>query len=253
MLNISSVSHKEIDKFAPERIPLGVGANKSIKGISVYDNTGENIAEKNKSFCELTALYWIWKNTDDKIVGFEHYRRFFCKENLFGYRPMKKKEMLKILKKYDVILPKRAKAEMGMYEYYAQAHYQSDMDICGEIIKEKFPAYYADYEQVIHQKYGCMANMFVMRKEYADDYCHWIFTILFEAEKRIDYTDRDAYQQRVFGFLSERLFNVWIAHQNMKICYKRIHGYGDGSMFRRVLRQQWKNIKGIFSKKESKK
>ena len=249
MLKIYSVTHKEVDNFAPERVPIGVGENREIKGVELYDNVGDNIAEKNKSFCELTALYWLWKNADDERIGFEHYRRFFCEENLFRYRPLKKKEMCKILKKYDVILPRRAKAETSMYDYYAFAHCQSDMDTCGEIIKEKYPEYYADYERVIHQKYGCMANMFVMKKELMDKYCEWIFTILFEAEKRIDYTDRDAYQQRVFGFLSERLFNVWIEHQNLKICYKRIHGYGEGCKFVRVMRQQWKNLKGLFGKK----
>jgi len=252
MLKIYSVSHKEIERFAPERIPLGVGANRNMQGIELYDNVGENIAKKNKSFCELTALYWIWKNTDDEAVGFEHYRRFFCRENLFGYRPLTKNEMCKILKTHDVLLPRMAKAKTNMYDYYAAEHYQSDMDICGEIIQELYPEYFSSYKRVLGQKYGSMANMFVMKKSLMDKYCEWIFSILFEAEKRIDYSDRDAYQQRVFGFLSERLFNVWVEHNNLKVCYKRIHGYGDGCMFGRVFRQQWKNFKGIFSKKQSK-
>ena len=249
MLKIYSVSHREVDMFAPERIPIGVGANKNIPGIDLYDNVGDTIAEKNKSYCELTALYWIWKNTNDEAVGFEHYRRFFCQENLFRYRPLTKKEMCKILKSYDIIMPRKAKAQMSMYEFYAKDHYKSDMDACGEIIKEIYPDYFATYESVLGQKYGSMANMFVMRKELMDKYCEWIFTILFEAEKRIDYSDRDAYQQRVFGFLSERLFNVWVEHNNLKVAYKRIHGYEESCKFIRVLRQQCKNIKGLFIKK----
>ena len=249
MLKIYSVSHKEIDNFAPERVPLGVGENKNINGIEIYDNTGDNIAEKNKTFCELTALYWLWKNADDEMIGFEHYRRFFCEENLFRYRPSTVKELNKALKNHDAVLPRICTSKVSMYEYYADNHIQSDMDICGEIIKEKYPEYYADYEKVLAQKYGCMGNMFVMRKELMDRYCEWIFTILFEAEKRIDYSDRDAYQQRVFGFLSERLFNVWIEHEHLKIAYKRVHGYGESCKFVRVMRQQWKNIKGLFSKK----
>jgi exopolysaccharide biosynthesis protein len=41
---------------------------------------------------------------------------------------------------------------------------------------------------------------------------------LFELEKRIDITQYDNYQKRVFGFIAERLFNVWLAHHQLKFC-----------------------------------
>ena len=50
-----------------------------------------------------------------------------------------------------------------------------------------------------------------------DSFCTWLFTILFELEKRIDLTGRSVYEKRVFGFLAERLFNVWLEKQNIKI------------------------------------
>ena len=55
------VTHKSVDFVPEDRTPIFVGkGNNSDNYIS--DNTGENISDKNSNYCELTALYWIWKN-----------------------------------------------------------------------------------------------------------------------------------------------------------------------------------------------
>ncbi|EAM0315351.1 DUF4422 domain-containing protein, partial [Campylobacter coli] len=45
----------------------------------IGDNTGENISYLNRYFCELTGIYWAWKNYDKlgnpDYIGFAHYRR----------------------------------------------------------------------------------------------------------------------------------------------------------------------------------
>ena len=64
----------------------------------IGDNTGENISYKNREWCELTAIYWAWKNYDKignpSYIGFMHYRRFFEFDN---YKKRVNKEKLDLI------------------------------------------------------------------------------------------------------------------------------------------------------------
>lgn len=50
-----------------------------------------------------------------------------------------------------------------------------------------------------------------------DEYCEWLFNILFEVENRTDISNYDSYNKRLYGFLSERLINIWVMQQNLKV------------------------------------
>lgn len=83
------ITHKKpfIDRI-PGYKSLLVGSNKTYEEnenliFDFYDNKGKNISNKNKSYCELTGIYWIWHNTEIDNVGICHYRRFFSHSLLF--------------------------------------------------------------------------------------------------------------------------------------------------------------------------
>ena len=80
--------------------------------------------------------------------------------------------------------------------------------------------YVAPYDDYMKKTKGHKFNMLVMKKELLDGYCSWLFDILFELESRLDITDYSAYDKRVYGFVSERLLDVWMITNNIR--YKEL-------------------------------
>lgn len=196
--------------------PLFVGCNGNDNHGYCSDDTGENISSKNNTYCELTGLYWMWKNSKADIIGLVHYRRYFAKRK-YGKR-LEKEDLEKIFKNYDIILPKRTTSLFNnVYEDYAHWNYAKDLDLCKEVITEQCPEYIDSFDKVMKGNSLYYYNMFIAPKEIISKYCQWVFPILEEVEKRVDMTGYDDYQKRIYGFLTERLFDVWIDKENLKV------------------------------------
>lgn len=209
-------------------IPIQVGRalNQNIGYIG--DDTGENISVKNPYYCELTALYWGVKNLECDYIGLVHYRRHFSNKKLinnlksdkFEYT-LSKVEAEKVLEKYDVILPKIRRYYIEtLYSHYAHTHYSEHLDKARQIIKEIYPEYIKSFDEVMKQRSGYMFNMFIMKKELANEYCEWLFNILGKLEDEIDISQYDPFQARLYGRVSELLLNVWIKKKSL--IYKEI-------------------------------
>ena len=197
-------------------LPLHVGAEGKENIGFTQDNTGDNISVKNPYFCELTGLYWAWKNLDCDYLGLVHYRRYFAGKEKFHVNSTIKKilseiELEKLLQKTDIVLPKKRNYYIeNLYSHYAHTTYVEPLDITGQIISEKYPEFIAEFNKLKKRKTAHMFNLFIMKKEKLDAYCTWLFDILFELEKRVDVTKYDNFHARFYGRISELLLDVWI-------------------------------------------
>lgn len=226
-MNLFVVSHK-VFTF-PNHMsftPIKVGSQSvTISENSVDDSTGDNIAHLNSSFCELTAAYWIWKNAQEDIVGLAHYRRYFASStsNLMvkGKRIASPEEMMNLLDNADILVAKpRNYYITSIKSHYIHAHHESDYTQLRDEIARQQPDYLADFDHVMGGTKISLYNMFVCKKTLIDEYFSWLFPLLFALEQKIDYQNYDAYQKRVFGFMAERLFNVWLHHQRNRLRIK---------------------------------
>ena len=106
---------------------LMVGVDKSHSFGDCFDDVGDNISSKNSNYCELTGLYWLWKNCKDDYIGICHYRRFFSKSFRYGVIATEE-ELLCKLSKYDMIVPFIRKLKISVKEQYCESSgYEQDL------------------------------------------------------------------------------------------------------------------------------
>lgn len=191
-------------------LPVQVGAEGKEDLGYTRDNTGDNISALNSRFCELTGLYWAWKNLDADYIGLAHYRRHFSKngEILTG------KDLETILRSHKIVVPKKRKYYIEtIYSHYAHTFDAEHLDITRDIIERNCPEYIKAFDKVMKSRGAYMFNMMIMDKQLADKYCAWLFDILFELNDKIDTKGMTVFQGRYVGRIGERLFNVWLDHQ----------------------------------------
>ena len=127
------------------------------------------------------------------------------------------KETEELLKKTDIILPKKRKYYIeNLYSHYEHTMYIEPLDETRRIIEEKCPEYLGEFDKLHKRTSAHMFNMFIMKKEILDEYCTWLFDILFELEKRTDASKYDSFHARFYGRISELLLDVWVNRNKIK-------------------------------------
>lgn len=189
------------DYYIPEYVEaIHAGAALSEKNICVLrDDSGDNISKKNRNYCELTASYWIWKNTESRYKGICHYRRMFM---------LGEAEISNIFESdADVVLPLPFLCNTDISEQYERYISGEDMNILMNVLAEKFPEDYIFGKKIIKGRLIYNYNMLIAKQEIFDEYCQWIFGILLEVEKTADHeqTRKDRYA----GYLGEILTTIF--------------------------------------------
>ncbi len=249
-LTIFSVFHKDYPQPNCDFIkPIQVGKALNTEDLGfLKDDVGDNISAKNPTYCELTAIYWIWKHLDQiesNFIGLSHYRRYFClpetikkkkliftieKKNKDGVysKPLTdeglkeissneiKNNFLSHLNHEEIIVAKPTPLGSNkLYDFtikdsYIYNHIREDWFLLEEALQKICPSY-AEFAKTYFSTAKEMHsfNMFIGSKEFFNAYCNWLFPILAELESTVKLSEY-LYQRRVFGFLAERLLNLYL-------------------------------------------
>lgn len=235
------ISHKLITQDIPAPCtPIYVGqAGKESHGIN--DSSGISISEKNPSYSELTAQYWVWKNvlpsvSEENFIGFCHYRRFFTfdvevkkindlnevdafkyiGENLKNPDDVILANPIKFpVKQHWFSLSKKLKRlkypwqNLSLMEQYEKEHDKEDLLIAVNFLPEKIRSEFLIFLKE-SQEFSPF-NMYISRPHILNRYFEILFPWLDRVEENIDFLKRSTYQARLPGFLAERFSSFYFS------------------------------------------
>ncbi|MBR0261366.1 MAG: DUF4422 domain-containing protein [Selenomonadaceae bacterium] len=199
----------------------------------IGDDTGDNISRLNLYINEITALYWMWKNTNHTILGLSHYRRFFTEsddENFSYEKILTEDAARKILEDYDIIVSRVYFGGLTQHEFVIN-DCGEDLAIFGEAVLRKHllqaqPDYLDAFEYVLNSTTFFKCNMFVTRRNVLNAYCKWLFSFLIDATEealRIANLQELSWSpRRLMSFLAERMLTVWLIKNRLRIKELRI-------------------------------
>ena len=220
------VTHKkvELDDLPDgyEIIHAGRATAKKFFGYA-GDDTGENISRLNRYLNEITALYWIWKNTAHAIVGLCHYRRFFSAD---GKNFLTETQAREILRDCDLIVVKEKFFVLTQHELKSLV---CGGDLCGFVekifrkhIARRQPDYLDAFDYVSGSRAEFMYEMFITRKKIFDAYCEWLFSFIIDVTEEVlvktNLAEIDNPRKyRAVGLVSERLLSVWLMKNYLRL------------------------------------
>ena len=222
-------------------MPIHVGKALSNLELGIQtDREGINISEKNPYYCELTAMYWAWKNLKGvDIIGLCHYRRYldfhnqcrpvfasttFSTEKFVTLDFSVDESTLKKVRKGAVVVAEPELMNCTLKQNYCEYHVSDDFNTLKSLIVQSTDAKYVNaFENIVERGHKLNPyNMFLMRWEDFDQYCSWLFPLLEKVEEATDIASYNSFQKRIYGFMAERLFNVWLWAENKNKVEKKI-------------------------------
>lgn len=171
----------------------------------VFDDTGDNISELNYILGDLTASYWIWKNSPHDIVGTSQYRRFWTdaiKDIVFDKNTLYVQD--------PIVFEQNAK------DQYIGSHGNIGLEMLEKLIEDKkIPLTKEMLEKTYALNYLYACNMFIAHKNIYDRFCEILFDIVFTIyHTYIDELNKlDPYNRRTPAFLAERIVTALIINK----------------------------------------
>ena len=183
---------------------VGCGPKKHSLPVNLCDDSlgGDNIAEKNAYYSELSVQYWAWKNADSPYVGLMHYRRWLVNKKK---KLLSESELKSILSDKDVWVVKKVTWEQNVKDNYAIWRDPGELDDTRAVLEKLFPNYLDAFDRVLASYSLHPYNMLITSKEIFDNYSSFLFAVLFELEKQYGNS-----RARLYGYVSERLLDVFL-------------------------------------------
>lgn len=238
------MEQRKINIFVGHHEECYVPNSQCLISLNLVDSTGDNISHLNPYFCELTGIYWAWKNIKSDYYGFWHYRRYFSfskpiKNLKFVTRDLITSNTLKefnltddkikeTVEKHDLILPLHENlrfASGSLYKHYQHSpgHDVRDLEDAIKITRELHPDFKPYIQKAIKGTHTYFFNMFIMKQPYFNEYCEWVSPILFKLyDIRKGTINKAECGKRSIGFVAERLFTIFVyylkdKYPNLKI------------------------------------
>ncbi|MFT5883897.1 MAG: hypothetical protein ACI9IP_000347 [Arcticibacterium sp.] len=113
-------------------------------------------------------------------------------------------------------MPLRRKFKYSIEEHYRRYHNIKDLSILSQILQRDYPMYLSSYDFLLKGNRLFANNMFILKRNDYQNLIEWLLGMLFKLKKELCLESYTGYQERVLGFLSERLISLWIMHHEIK-------------------------------------
>lgn len=193
------------------------------------DDTGDNISTLNLYLNEVTALYWLWKNTRHAIIGLNHYRRFFtvADDKTFAVEKILSRAAAEeILRDFDIIVAKNRVSRLSVSCWQKQLSGGDLEEFVARIFKKhialKQPDYLDAFDRVANSYTVFPYEIFITRRNIFEAYCEWLFSFLLDVTAEVfDKTNirqiDNPRKYRIISFITERLMTVWLWKNRLRI------------------------------------
>lgn len=197
-------------------IDLQVGAARTEQRVAeLLDNDGEHISGKNGNYSELTGLYWMWKNQilpsedrNEKYYGLAHYRRLF---------DLSDDDLLRIQDNgIDVILPYPMPYEPDIEVHHKRYLSDAEWNAVLQALEELQPEYAEAFKELLKQGTMYNYNIIIAKGNVLNDYCSWLFPILFRVEE-INDPEGVKMPNRFVGYIGETLETLYFLYHKQKL------------------------------------